>query len=344
MSDQRDDLWRSPALDRFGEQLGCLAEREARRARAVRRRRAQRMGAVVSAASALGVVLFLVVASGHHVGTASAGVNQAATAAERAGTLTFRSTTSLTVVGGESETVLERGAIDFRVGSYRILVASGRHTPGLERVVVPGALYVKQTGALLATAWQGVRLQHQPLLALGGRGVADPLGLLHVLRESHGAVRIGVQRIGGVATVHYRLTTTLAAFLALHNEQSVVGAAREVGAVVDVWIDHANRIRRADRLFVRNGSHQARLLITTSFSDYGTPVSIHAPAGVQLVGTQGPTGPVSEPLSASVLSLLRPSLGSGSRFEPQQRAAARRRRRPADSGRWMAPRGRKLAK
>ena len=138
----------------------------------------------------------------------------------------------------------------------------------------------------------------------GSGGISDPLGLLAVLRDSNGARQIGHEQIEGVSTTHFRLQTTLAPFL---RDEGVTAPAR-VGSdpvTVDVWLDAASRLIRARRLFDLGAPRGARLLVTTHFTGYGSPVGLHPPQHPLRTGVVEGLNPVAaDPLSASVVGAL----------------------------------------
>jgi hypothetical protein len=299
MDNRADDRWRTPALEQFIRDLGSVARLEGA---AIRRRRRHRAGGVVSIVLALSVAIVLLVGNGPRAASASAGVDKAAIAAEKAGTLRFRSEISLNISSRNPEVRLQTGGIDFRTGSYRLVVSGETDTPGLERIVTPGAVYSRQIAGRHG-GWGRARLSPGPLLELGG-GVADPLQLLRVLSTSRDAVRVGSSSVEGVAGTHYRLSSTLGAFLPSPIPAKELQAAQKVSAQVDVWLDRESRVRRAECVFSVTGQHPGRLQVATTFSGYGAPVSIQPPSGVKLISRQRLTGPASQPLNLQVLALL----------------------------------------
>jgi hypothetical protein len=219
--------------------------------------------------------------------------------------MTFRSYASLNARGHPAQPSTETGAIDFHNDSYRVELQDVGSASGLERIVVPGALYDKPTNAPFEVAWEGVRIKKQPLLNLGSSGLSDPLGLLNVLGKSRGAQRIGNERVDGVMTTHYRLDATLVDFLPAHSTRAELRLARGVGALIDVWLDKASRVIRARRLFVVRGFPPARLAITTDFADYGSHEVVARPTGVKLPSLELSAQPVIDPLNGRILGLLR---------------------------------------
>ena len=74
---------------------------------------------------------------------------------------------------------------------------------------------------------------------------------------------------------------------------------------VDVWLDSASRVIRAQRLFDLGVQRGARLLVTTDFAGYGAIVraaSASAPIRTGVVERLNPVA--ADPLSASVLAAL----------------------------------------
>jgi hypothetical protein len=121
-------------------------------------------------------------------------------------------------------------------------------------------------------------------------GANDPSGMLHWLKGSSGAKRVGTETIDGTPSTHYRSTIDLIAAAKKAADPARKGAIeRAVKAMgvnsmpVDVWVDRRGRVRR-ERLgwsqAAKPGSPQpVRMELTTDFVAYGVPMTITTPAG-----------------------------------------------------------------
>jgi hypothetical protein len=295
---EHPDPWRTTTLVALGEEFQRLEDEQLQRRPEHNRRRRVRLQVVsgltllILTAGVLGILFT------QHAPRALADVTDAAAAAEKAKTFGFDSKSVFKFADGSSQSAEEAGTVDFVTPAYRARIDSGAGSGGFERVVFAHALYERRVGPHASPAWIGVHLQPRAVIAPvagASSGVADPLGLLDVLSRGNRAMRVGRQQIDGVQTLHYRLRSTLGEFLRAQGQKaSPTQAATPV--VIDVWLDDANRVRLASRLFLLDGHGHGgaeQLLITTSFSGYGAPVRLRAPAGVRLVGTQ-PLNPVAD--------------------------------------------------
>jgi len=234
-------------------------------------------------------------------------VRHSAGAAEKAGTFTFASSSILTFANGTRETARESGAVDLSVPGYRVQITTSARATGFERIVFPHTLYVRPIGASHPGPWREITLEPPVAIAAkvgGSAGISDPLGLLAVLRQSHGAQKIGEATIGRIETTHFRLQTTLGPFL---RDEGVTAPARVASdpVTVDVWLDSASRVIRARRLFELGAPRGARLLVATEFTGYGADVRLRPPPAPIRTGVPERLNPVAaDPLSASVLGAL----------------------------------------
>ncbi len=308
MSTERENPWRTPTLIDLGEQFERLEREQLSPAPGSPRRRGLGWRAVGALGMTLAVmVAVLTLAFTQRAPRAQADVREAAAAAEKARTFTFESSSVLSAAGRSNQTTHETGAVDLSAPGYRVRIVSGSRGRGFERIVFTHALYVQPFRSGKTFAWSGVRLRPAAVIAPkagGSSGVADPLGLLAVLSESKGAERVGSEQVHSVATVHYRLRSTLEAFLMAQGQSLDSGAAKST-VVVDVWLDAENRVRLARRLFLLGGARHARLLVTTSFDAYGVPVTLSAPTGVSLLVAEPLNRVAGDPVSASLLVALK---------------------------------------
>jgi hypothetical protein len=268
-----------------------------------RRRRRRQAGAAVAAiiAGSIALVVLMVYSAG------ASDVRRSAAAAEKAGTFTFTSTSDLTLPDGTRQTARQSGAVDLTAPGYRVRSNAAAHGPGFERLVFPHVLYVRAIGGRHPGPWREIALSPPVEIApkVGGSGgVSDPLGLLAVLRASSGAQEIGQEQIEGVETTHFRLETTLAPFLGAEGISAPARVGRNTVSV-DVWLDSASRVIRAERLYELGGRGGARLLVTTDFAGYGSLVGLHPPHNPLHTGVVQRLNPVAgDPLSATVLGAL----------------------------------------
>jgi hypothetical protein len=297
---------RYPALDRLAPEFERVAAAlDASAKPPSQRRRRWRLQAGAGLVAIMGVSIALVALMVHSAGASD--VRRSAAAAEKAGTFTFLSTSELTFSSGARQTARQTGAVDLNVPGYRLRISEGADGAGFERLVFPRTLFVRHVGRRHPGPWREVALSPPVEIApkVGGSGgISDPLGLLAVLRDSNGARQIGHEEIEGISTTHFRLQTTLGRFL---RDEGVTAPARLSSdlVTVDVWLDSASRVIRAQRLFDLGIQRGARLLVTTDFAGYGSIVGLHPPQHPLRSGVVERLNPVAaDPLSASVLAAL----------------------------------------
>jgi hypothetical protein len=303
---RRDRHYRIPALDRLAEDFARLeAAEHGAEALAKRPLRLARLGAGGAAIAAIVAGIVIAVLSIHSASASD--VRRSAAAAEEAGTFRFTSISNLTFSNGSGERAQQTGAVDLNAPGYRVRITARPGATGFERIVLPHTLYVRHVGGRRPAPWREIMLSPAVAIAAkvgAGEGIADPLGLLAVLRESHGAQNIGQQTLGGVATMRFRLRTTLGPFLRTEGISAPAEIARDP-VNVEVWLDSASRVIRAQRLFYLRGRRDARLSITTNFSDYGADVGLQPTAAPIRTGNVERLNPVAaDPLTATVLAAL----------------------------------------
>jgi hypothetical protein len=256
-------------------------------------------GAALLLFAAVGLLIF----TGRTAGAAD--VRRSAAAAEAAKTFAFGTRSVLVPVSGPTEETLQSGTVNLDTPAYRtrITTPAGR---GFERIVFAHALFVRHLGVRRPGPWREIQLEQAAVIApqLGaGQGIADPLAVLAVLRNSHGAKIVGYEQIGGVGATHFRLRSTLGAFL---HAEHVTAPARLAGqpVILDVWLDSASRVLRARRLFVISGSPVKRLAITTDFIGYGRKVNLVMPPSTLHFYLKRLAAGAEDPLSTSVIGAL----------------------------------------
>lgn len=250
----------------------------------------------------LGLAVVAVIVSG---GGAQADPSLSATAAEKAKTLRFSTTSLLRVPGLRPQTAQETGEINLALPAYRVRVYSGGSPIGFERLVFPRAVYVRPLRPRRPSPWVAAALSPPAVIAptaRGTNGIADPLGLLEVLRHAVSSF-IGRETIQGATLYRYRADISLGAYLRAIG-QAVPHALSYAPVRIGVWLDSDSRVRRVTRLFSIPGRQPATLEIDSRFNGYSKHVSIEPPAGVPLRGVE-PLDPVAnDPVSASVLHAL----------------------------------------
>lgn len=281
---REEDRWRVPALERFGEQL-----REAERAQTPagsrppqRRRPAAARGAAVIAVLALLVgVLEIVAPAG-----ALSPVNHAPAAAMRSRSVQFASSLQVSLNGRTLTHSTEVGKLNFATGDYATTLSLAGER--FDRRRVGDMFYGRELHAherASSERWHAVHVEASPggsNPAPGGYTLVDPQVVFRVLAGSHSAVtQIGHQELAGVQTTHYRLSTSLAAFLSAEGVPvSRLEQYQTVQATLDVWLDAMDRPRRIQASFAGAARLGGEATMTTviDFAGYGAPVTVRPPA------------------------------------------------------------------
>jgi hypothetical protein len=282
---REQDPWRTPALERFGEQLR-EAERAATQAAGRRERRwlsPARATAVVAAIALLVGVLEVVPAG------ALSPVNHAPAAARQSGSVRFDSVLQVSLNGRALTHFTEVGELDFVTGDYTTTLSLAGESVARRRV--GDVFYGRQLhahGGASSERWHAVHVEQAPDgfdRVPDGYTLVDPQVVFRVLAGSHSPVtRVGRQEIAGIQTTHYRLSTSLAAFLSA--EGGPVGDLAQyetVQATVDVWLDAKDRPRRVQASFSGAGRlGTATMTSVIDFSNYGEPVTVRPPAATDV--------------------------------------------------------------
>jgi hypothetical protein len=131
----------------------------------------------------------------------------------------------------------------------------------------------------------------------------DPADVLQSLRAASGKILdVGTERVGGVATTHYRADLSVAQLAASLPSAHDPAAQRAISALaqavpggvipVDVWVDARHLVRRVLmtlELQLPNGqSMQER--VTAAFSDYGAQARPAAPPADEVLDVNSLTG------------------------------------------------------
>jgi hypothetical protein len=302
------DPWRLPTIRRFGVQLRELETGPRTPAipwSGVSRRVILLSGAGIAAAL---TCILLILTSGRTAQARSV-VNAAPAAAERSGTVRFRSVLTITVDGHPRAGITEQGAIDFASGAYSTTVRFGNVGQVLERRGVGGVFYAAERRPRAGPRPEHVRWIATPLqrgaLSSESDAFTDPTSVFRALTAVRAPVRqVARQSLSGTPTTRYHLRTSLASFLepsAGHIQNPLV--YRRVQASLDVWIDMQGRPLRVDESFAGpSASGPTTMTTVVRFTGYGRPVSVPAPAR-SLVGPASATAP-ENPLVTAPGSLL----------------------------------------
>jgi hypothetical protein len=306
---REETRWRVPALTRFGKQL-----REAERTQTLtagrqpRRRRPApaRAGAVIAVLAMLAVVLVVVPAGAHSP------VNHAPAAARQSGSVRFDSSLQVSLNGRALTHFAEVGELNFVTGDYATTLSLAGER--FDRRRVGDTFYGRQQHAHERTAserWHAVHVEQEPDgfdRVPGGYTLVDPQVVFRVLAGSHSPVTlVGHQQLAGARTTHYRLSTTLAAFLSAEGDPVGDLAQYEtVQATVDVWLDTKDRPRQVQDSFAaaaRLGT--ATMTSVIDFANYGEPVTVRPPAAADVSRrSAASTALLGDPLRAVELLLF----------------------------------------
>ena len=146
-----------------------------------------------------------------------------------------------------------------------------------------GANYRQPVGTL---HWQAVPLHgDHTSTSRSAFTLVDPQVALGVLAASRATpVTVGHEWVDGISTTHYRLATTLAAFLKSEEAPiTLTRRLRNVAGVLDVWLDQQGRPVAVRTDFGASSPLGASALRSeVRFSDYGASVTVHPPAHVRV--------------------------------------------------------------
>jgi hypothetical protein len=307
---REDGRWRQPALERFGQRLREVERAQTRTAGHQPRRRPApaRAGAVLAGAvlALLAVVLVVVPAGAHSP------VNHAPAAARQSGSVRFDSSLRVSLNGRALTHFAEAGELNFVTGDYATTLSLAGER--FDRRRVGGTFYGRQQHAHERPAserWHAVHVEQEPDgfdRVPGGYTLIDPQVVFRVLADSHSAVTlVGHQQLAGARTTHYRLSTTLAAFLSAEGSPVGEPARYEtVLATVDVWLDARDRPRQVQASFAgaaRLGT--ATMTSVIHFADYGEPVTVRPPSASEVSRRRAAsTALLGDPLRAVELLLF----------------------------------------
>jgi hypothetical protein len=201
---------------------------------------------------------------------------------------------------GQTVPLAGAGTIDRKAdrGSFKLKTSFGAQPFTIEEITDKHLLYIRSevfAGKLPGgRSWMKVDLDAAAkergidLSALGTSGPAQsPTQGLDYLRGAGKAKKLGTEKVGDVATTHYRVTVNLDRAAKRSTQASAKRAIDALAASlgtrtsipVDVWVDGKNLIRRQSVDYVamiQGGKSTFRL--TTDYTDYGAEVKISPPA------------------------------------------------------------------
>jgi hypothetical protein len=287
VSPRPHDPWRLPTIARFGAQLRELES--ATRTPTLPRPRVPRRAILLSGgAIAAALISILLILTTGRLAQARSVVNGAPAAAERSGTVRFKSVLAITVDGHPRAGITEQGAIDFATGAYTTTVRFGNAGLLLERRSAGGVLYAAERPVHPRprpgrVRWVATPLQPgtRSIFASEGDAFTDPPSVFRALSAMRAPVtRTGHENLDGLPTTRYRLVTTLDSFLRLsagHIQNQLV--YRRVRAALDVWIDARDRPFQVEETFTGpSASGPTTMTTVVRFTGYERPVSVLAPS------------------------------------------------------------------
>ncbi len=278
-----EEPWRPAALERLGAELREVEANE----KLASRRRPRWLGATRTRLAALLVALAVIAGVVEAVTPAGAlsPINRAPAAAAQARSVRFSSTLEVAVNGHQLQRLTEEGALNFANGDYETALRLGRGRT--DRRKVGNVFYALQRGPgdLEGGVWRAFRGAAGSASPPGGGTLIDPQVVFGVLAGARSPVTVvGHEQLGGAPTTHYRLSTTLNAFLAA--EASPFRNSRHyqtVSATLDVWLDERGRPTRVEATFSGDSRvGAATMAMVLEFREYGAPVTVHAPSKATL--------------------------------------------------------------
>jgi hypothetical protein len=239
-------------------------------------------------------------------------VNHAPAAAMQSRSVQFDSTLEISLNGRALTRFTEVGELDFVTGDYATTLSLAGER--FDRRRVGDTFYGRQPhaqGRASSKRWHALRVKEAPggsARAPGGYTLIDPQVVFRVLAGSRSAVtRVGHQQLDRTRTTHYRLSTSLAAFLSAEGGP-VANLARyqSTQATLDVWLDAKDRPRRVQASFAgaaRLGN--ATMTAVIDFANYGAPVTVRPPAAFDVSRRSAASAALAgDPLRAAELLLF----------------------------------------
>ncbi|WP_327115705.1 hypothetical protein OG206_13535 [Streptomyces sp. NBC_01341] len=148
-----------------------------------------------------------------------------------------------------------------------------------------GKRWMKMDLGAIAKASGNAAAQKQMTRGLEGMN-QDPAQQLALLLESPNLKRVGAEKIGGVATQHYKGSLSVAEMLSADKSLDVLSAEERkallanvkksgiTGYDTEVWVDEDGYPRRMN---VGVDNPQGEITVVADYSDYGAGVAVEAP-------------------------------------------------------------------
>jgi hypothetical protein len=282
---RQDDPWRLPALQRFGTQLRDAESAERRQ----RGRRPRRWRPVSLRAAAVVVALALIAGALELVSPAGAlsPINHAPAAAAQSRYVRFSSALEVAANGHQITRFTEQGELDFVTGDYATTLSRPDVGERVQRRRVGDVFYgaASHRGEQVSSVqWRAIRIagaRNASVQAPGGYTLMDPQVVFRVMAGARAPITVvGHEALNGVPTTHYRLSTSLGAFLAAeHGSPSTASAYENVEAELGVWLDGRGRPVRVEAKFAGPSPFGAATMTTLiNFTDYGAVVTVRQPS------------------------------------------------------------------
>ncbi|MGH2832730.1 MAG: hypothetical protein ACRDK2_08135 [Solirubrobacteraceae bacterium] len=289
MRRRRRNPWDLPTVRAFGSQLLELEEQDKHQSAIAHRHPGRRAAVAATGLAVVGLCVILIL-PGSHPAQAHNAVIEAPAAAERAGSLRFRSTLTIQVQGHAQPGVSEEGAIDFLTGAYVTATRFEADNDMREQRSINGILYTAPHARQGSepTRWYSARV-HKGVpggFATQSDAFTDPPAVFRALAHIKARVRrTGTQRINGAPTTIYQLSTDLERFLAASaGHIQSLRMYRGVKATLLVWIDRQGRPVQVQETF----RSESNLLSTiVRFSGYGQQVLVQPPPKSRVRPIQG---------------------------------------------------------
>jgi hypothetical protein len=280
---REDERWRMPGLERLGEQFRELEGSDPDPSRGRRHRIptfARPAAALLATVALVAVALEVVSPAG-----ALSPVNHAPAAAARSRFVRFSSSLDVSESGNASRRFTERGALDLATGDFDATLSPVGGARSIERRRVGDVFYTAATrlnGSARNARWHAIRLGRGGRSFAEGRAFSliDPQIVFRVMSAARSPVsKLGQDTIAGTPTTHYRLSTSLAAFLTAERTRILNRSSyRTVDATLDVWLDLRGRPRRVQASFTAPRSRAESMTARIDFERYGAPVEVRTPA------------------------------------------------------------------
>jgi len=216
-------------------------------------------------------------------------INHAPVAAAQSRSVRFSSELEVAVNGRRITHFTEHGELNFATGDYATALNPSDTDERIERRRVGDVFYGVQLhpGARASsTRWRAIGVAGRPrasVLAPGGYSLIDPQVVFRVLAGARSPVMVvGHEKLDGTPTTHYRLSTSLAAFLSA-EQSSLADVSRFEGvdATLDVWLDGQGRPKRVAASFAGESRlGNATMTTIVDFTDYGLAVTVRPPSNV----------------------------------------------------------------